>query len=156
MLFSQRLPVRRHGRSALTQHALDRLRACHGISRRAQVGFKTLTLIAPCWARALVEALRGSLPRDAAGLRQVPGRRPLQEALGAAERLAENLRRDHEVAWGFMSTFTKTVRRGWLSRQCQGKIRVEVLSLAENLRRDHEVAWGFMSTFTKTVRVRGP
>ncbi len=61
-------------------------------------------------ARALVEALRGSLPRDAAGLRQVPGRRPLQEALGAAERLAENLRRDHEVAWGFMSTFTKTVR----------------------------------------------
>ncbi|KAK9826091.1 hypothetical protein WJX81_001518 [Elliptochloris bilobata] len=59
--------------------------------------------------RALVEALRGSLPRDAAGLRQVPGRRPLQEALGAAERLAENLRRDHEVAWGFTSTFTKTV-----------------------------------------------
>lgn len=60
--------------------------------------------------RALVEALRGSLPRDAAGLRQVPGRRPLQEALGAAERLAANLRQDHEAAWGFMSTFTKTVR----------------------------------------------
>ena len=62
-----------------------------------------------------MEALRGSLPREAAGLRQVPGRRPLQEALGAAERLAENLRRDHEIGWGFMSTFTKTVRRSLLS-----------------------------------------
>lgn len=81
-----------------------------GINRHAQVGFLVQALSAPWWPRALVEALRGSLPREAAGLRQVPGRRPLQEALGAAERLAENLRRDHEMGWGFMSTFTKTVR----------------------------------------------
>jgi hypothetical protein len=56
-----------------------------------------------------VETLRGSLPRDAAGLRQT-GRRPLHEAVGAAERLAANLWQDHEVSWGFMSTFTKTAR----------------------------------------------